>query len=91
MDAAPREDSDDEDPIPRELAEDEALLNEFVDYSREEIDFMLAWNAGVEAIPSDVRRRRPGIAQSVCSRTHRTLALESAVSSHVSHGGDCHV
>ena len=45
MDAAPREDSDDEDPIPRELAEDEALLNEFVDYSREEIDFMLAWNA----------------------------------------------
>ena len=45
MDAAPREDSDDEDPTPRELAEDEALLNEFVDYSREEIDFMLAWNA----------------------------------------------
>jgi len=45
MDSAPREDSDDEDPVESELAEDKALLNEFIDYSLEEIDFMYAWNA----------------------------------------------
>ena len=44
MSAVPDVDSDDEIVTPAQIIEDRRVLNDFVDFSREEIDFMEAWN-----------------------------------------------
>jgi len=47
MDVPPTVDSDDEDPTADIITENEQFLNEFTDFSRDEIDFMVDWNAHV--------------------------------------------
>ena len=45
MNSVPTVDSDDEDPTEALIIENEQFLNEFTDFSRDEIDFMVDWNA----------------------------------------------
>ena len=45
MDRVPTVDSDDEDPTEDLIIEHEQFINEFTDFSRDEMDFMVDWNA----------------------------------------------